>query len=253
VTLTGYNDSNPGGAGTTKVIQVINQLIYYVAAGNAAPHYPYTNWQTAATNIQDAIGAGTLAGRLVLVTNGVYGSGGVAIYGQMTNRVAFTGGVRVLSVNGPGVTQIVGAPAPGGTTNGDGAVRCAYGGADSVLSGFTLTNGHTRTSGDLSKEQGGGGVWCEFGGVVSNCWITGNSAGRYGGGCYQGTLNNCSLTGNYSTDEGGGAHSATLNNCSLTGNSAYNSGGGAHGTLLNRARPQARRDLSPLSLAGVPT
>ena len=91
------------------------ELVYYVNQANSNPVFPYTNWETAAANIQDAIGAGSVPGRLVLVTNGVYRTGGVAVEGTVTNRVALTNAVLVQSVNGPAVTVIDGA----------GAVRCA--------------------------------------------------------------------------------------------------------------------------------
>ncbi|MBN2506366.1 MAG: right-handed parallel beta-helix repeat-containing protein [Verrucomicrobia bacterium] len=125
----------------------------------------------------------------------------------------------------------------------DCAIRCVYLAHGATLSGFTLTNGATRTdSGPWTfAESGGGGVLCESeAAVVSNCVIIANSA-VYGGGAFQGTLDNCTLTANSARNGGGvyggyalGEFFATLNNCTLTGNTASEWGGGAwNGTLNN--------------------
>jgi hypothetical protein len=208
----------------------------FVWPGSPSPTAPYTNWGKAAHTIQAAVDAAQ-AGDTVLVTNGVYATGGRAVSGTMTNRVAVDRAVVVRSVNGPGVTVIRGFQVPG-TTNGDGAVRCAYLTNGAVLSGFMLTNGATRAFGNADKEQGGGGLWCEsVNALVTNGTLTGSSAPFDGGGAYSGTLRNCVLTGNRAL-RGGGAASCALVNCTLTGNSAVFLGGGAaFGTLTNARSP----------------
>ena len=230
-----------------------------VNSTNATP--PYTNWATAATNIQDAVDA-AVAGDEIVVTNGIYATGGRTIDGTTTNRVAVDKPLSLRSVNGPQFTTI-----DGGHSN-----RCVYLTNGASLSGFTLTNGRAHV---------GGGLWCEStNAVVSNCVVSGNSSFGYtisclgsvfhvviyypafAGGVYGGTLNNCTLSDNwaethsfpgfpcdsstcttfsgvgaglgtyYSLGAGGGAANATLNNCTLTANSAAY-GGGAYGCTLN--------------------
>jgi len=181
---------------------------HYVDVNSANPVSPYTTWTTAATNIQNAIDVST-DGDTVLVANGIYATGGRVVYGAMTNRVAITKAISVQSVNGPTVTSIQGM-----SPVGDNAVRCVYVGTNATLAGFTLTNGATRLGWawdwDSLAEYGGGGVWCDVGGVVSNCTLSSNSADYAGGGAYGGTLNNCTLSGN-SANSGGGAYGSTLN------------------------------------------
>ena len=197
VILRAYNDTYPGGVAANLTVHVMAQPVHYVALSNTSPAVPYNSWATAATNIQDAVDATSVAGALVLVSNGVYQAG-----------VAVTKPVTLRSVNGPEVTVI----------DGLGAAGCLYLTNDAVLVGFTLTNG---------VADNGGGVYCESASVVlSNCVLKGNSAWNDGGGAYGGTLNNCTLTGN-SAWSGGGAADSTLNNCALTRNSAQGGGGGA--------------------------
>jgi len=212
---------------------------------NATP--PYTNWTTAAANIQVAVNA-AVTGDEIVVTNGIYGP------------VFVTNTIAVRSVNGPQFTTIHGYSG-----------RCVYLANNATLSGFTLTGGHFE----------GGGVWCEStDAVVSNCVITGNRVSVvssvqnsfYGGGAYGGTLNNCTLSNNsisavssggrYSNPRafGGGAYSCTLNNCMLRGNSvsatssrdgeASALGGGAGFCTLNNCTLQA--NSASVSRSGTP-
>src|SRR6266481_7883272 len=133
--------------------------VHYVDVNSTNATPPYTNWTTAATNIQDAVDA-AVAGDEIVVTNGTYAAGGRAVYGTMTNRVAVDKPLALRSVNGPQFTIIQGRWLPG-TTNGDGAIRCAYLTNGASLSGFTVTNGATRAINDYptNKQSSGGGLW----------------------------------------------------------------------------------------------
>jgi hypothetical protein len=201
----------------------------YVWQDSPSPSVPFNTWATAAHTIQDAVDAAR-PGDTVLVTNGVYATGGKAVYGTMTNRVAVTKPIALGSITGPQFTVIEGYQVPE-TTNGDGAIRCAYLANGAILSGFTLTNGATRTDGDSKLEGSGGGLWCESTNItVSGCILTGNSASSIGGGAYSGSLTNCTLVGN-SAAYGGAVYWGSLINCTLTGNSASMCGGAYAGTL----------------------
>ena len=229
--LTIYNDSNPGGISATVMVQVTTQTIFYVAAGCTNPVAPFLDWNTAATNIQDAVNV-AVSGGTVLVSNGVYQTGGQVVYGTLINRLAVTRPLTVESVNGASVTTIRGYQDPA-TTNSDRAVRCAYLAQNSSLIGFTLADGATRNNGDADAEQSGGAVWCESTNVIVwNCVLSGNCANFNGGGARGGALNNCSVTGNIAANSGGGATASLLNGSLVTGNSASGNGGGVEQSML---------------------
>jgi hypothetical protein len=196
----------------------------YVDLNSTSPVSPYTNWVTAATNIQDAVSR-SQSGDTILVTNGVYQYGTYSASGL--NRVYILPNLTVKSVNGPAVTTIMGYQVPG-TINGSTAVRCVYLNNGAILSGFTLTNGATQTVG-----YSGGGVYCQStSALVTNCIIIGNAADNTGGGTCSGTIINCTLKSNavslLSYGSAGGAYSSVLVNCILAGNRAGYEGGGAY-------------------------
>jgi len=207
------------------VAGVIQAATYYVDASRPDDSGDGLSWATAKKTIQAAV---YLAGDgdTVLVTNGVYDVGAhVVPESVLPNRVAITNTVLVRSVNGPAQTFIVGE-GPLGTN----AVRCVYI-TEGTLSGFTLSNGHTRTEWDLARDSLGGGAYA-LGGTLTNCILTGNSA-RDGGGAAYGTLYNCTLSGNWAGRYGGGASGATLYDCILFDNRAFLGGGASSSTLYN--------------------
>jgi hypothetical protein len=183
--------------------------VHYVDVNSTNATPPYTNWTTAATAIQDAVDA-AVAGDEIVVTNGIYATGGRATVGDSTpNRVAVDKALSVRSVNGPQFTTI----------NGGGSGRCVYLTNSATLSGFMLTNG-------LTYDVGGAGVWCQSTyAVVSNCVIIGNGASASssfgyasGGGAYGGTLNNCIVYFNTNNSPFGGANydGSPMNYCCTT-------------------------------------
>ncbi|MGB7748184.1 MAG: choice-of-anchor Q domain-containing protein [Verrucomicrobiia bacterium] len=252
-------DGNPRIVGGTVDIGAYeNQyagVVHYVSLSSTNPLPPYTNWITAATNIQDAVGV-ALAGDFVVAANGIYLSGGAIVYGQLTNRVALTNAITLLGLYGSQSTAIVGSVLGY-------QIRCVYVGSNAVLNGFSLVNGLTRNSGDIIKEQSGGGAWCEMSGIISNCVFGGNnfpyanggnpsdtcSAQMQGGGVYGGTVYNSTLAINHAPYGGaaaaaslfnclietnnyvgsgfcGGIYQGMASNCTFIGNSAFASGGG---------------------------
>jgi predicted outer membrane repeat protein len=129
--------------------------------------------------------------------------------------------------------------------------------ADSILDGFTITNGHADSGGAIycggtssptlknciftrnSAEREGGGLYNLRGNpVVTNCIFTKNSAAQDGGGMQNDdgspTIIACTFIRNIAADEGGGlcnedthppAQGPILANCIFIGNSAIFGGG----------------------------
>src|ERR1051326_4155213 len=100
--------------------------VHYVDINSASPTTPYTNWTSAATNIQDAVDA-AVAGDEIVVTNGIYATGGRATFDSTPSRVVVEKPLNVRSLNGPESTTI----------DGGRSLRCVYLTNSASLSGFT--------------------------------------------------------------------------------------------------------------------
>ena len=151
----------------------------YVNVYNSSPQAPYTNWASAAKIIQNALDECNQKD-VVIVSNGVYAMGGKAdSSGTLLNRAYVPSQVKLYSLNGPEHTIVL-----GNGPVGPSAIRCAYLKTGAVISGFTLSNGHTLASGG---ERSGGGVY-GFG-IMSNCIVTCCASDDSGGGVTRGTKN----------------------------------------------------------------
>jgi len=226
VGLTAYNNTYPAGVSGSVEVNIITN-IHYVNINNPSPVLPYSTWETAATNIQDAVDIADNGGKII-VTNGMF-----FIY----YRIYVDKSLVIESVNGPENTLVVG-------TN--------YGsifylkGSNIVVSGFTITNGYSSSGGGVrsfypvnmitnciivgNRATDGAGVYsC----MVNNSVISGNSADSNGGGTYLSTVNNCTFNGN-SAQNGGGTYNSKVNNCIISDNTADLYGGGIYaGTADN--------------------
>lgn len=167
--------------------------------------------------IQDAISA-AVDGDTVIVMPGTY-----------VENIDFMGkAIHVKSETGAAATVIDGNQAGSVAT-------CQSGeGQDSVLDGFTLTNG---TGTYISWGYFGGGINCSSSSspTITCNIISENSVDGHGGGifCYSSspTITNNGITGNAATRHGGGIYcieisSPTISTNTISGNTAGNNGGG---------------------------
>lgn len=218
--------TNTSGVATSSV----RVVVHCARADGSAPLPPYSDWSTAASNIQDAVDS-AIYGEFVLVTNGVYNTGGRAVAGALTNRLVVAAPVVVASINGPDSTIIEGQFDPI-STNGPLAVRCVWMADGSMLQGFTIRNGATLNGGLQDTLQSGGGVWALTNASLFNCVLSNNSANYWGGGSYQGTIKNSKIVNNRAAFGGGGAYQSVVNNCLIQANFAQH-GSGVYGSILS--------------------
>ena len=222
VVCTAWNADYTSGVSDTVTVEVVERPVHYVAEGNPGASFPYASWETAAAVLQDGVDAAVVPGAIVLVSNGIYDTGGRPFAGGLSNRVAVTAPVTVRSLHGPEVTFIVGQ-SDGGQL-GPGASRCAYVGAGATLEGFTLSNGYTWASSGYPGGNGGG-AFADVSGTLRGCVVIGNQA-YTGAGVTGGVIDRCLIRGNTAEDQGGGARGGVIRNCILKENEASMSGGG---------------------------
>ena len=139
--------------------------------------------------------------------------------GTYYENINFSGkAITVQSENGPSTTII------DGEKIGPVVAFFSGEGSESVLEGFTITNG--------SYMFGGGISAMENSPTILNCIITGNES-PYGGGIYDygedgATLTDCIISNNTASQHGGGIYtiSAKVTNCTIRDNVASDAGGG---------------------------
>jgi len=201
---------------------------YVVPPGSAVTPVPgYTSWETAATNIQDAVDAAD-PGDYILVASGIYPLTDPLVVDKVVTLRSYA----LDGVADPSVTILDGGfPA---RTN-----RCVYvNNVAAVIDGFTLTNGYA-TAGHVVNGFGGGGIKLNKG-TVTNCLIIGNRAVTMGGGISiytGGLLTGSTVTGNTATNavasDGGYGGGIVLNggivrNCLISNNRSGYQGGGVY-------------------------
>ncbi|MDD5677645.1 MAG: choice-of-anchor Q domain-containing protein [Kiritimatiellae bacterium] len=231
---------------------------HYVVKDNAGAESPFTNWTTAASNIQQAIDdAQCVASDTVMVSNGLYDAGQTVATGHAaSNRVVILKAitVRAFSTNWAD-TVIIGRWDSLATANGPNAVRGVFITNGASLVGFTVTNGACLLAGGTDVHDYNGGGVCGSGagqGLVSNCLIIGNNSLNYGGGIAYAVARNCTIQGNSAKYGGGIAGRATLYaqayDCTITRNVVSNTsyGGGAYYTTISNC-------IISYNSAGIPS
>ena len=182
---------------------------YYVAPGGNDGNTG-TSWTAARQTIQGGVDVATVAGDVVVVSNGTY---------NITNEITLSTAITLRSANGAATTIV---RRSGGNT------RIFSISADATLDGFTVQEGTV------------GGIFMSAG-TVRNCVIAGNSGPNCGGvrlqvqGSTPVLVEDCIITNNQNTtgDGGGvvcyswgGSGSATIRNNLIAYNSANQNGGG---------------------------
>jgi hypothetical protein len=145
---------------------------HYVARNGQTPVYPYTNWWTAASNIQEAVDLAWTnttvwvgAGRYTAPTNAVITDGSASV-------VTLRKPMVLRSSNGVPATTVI----DGGGANRGVMMDFTVTWPDTstthrlILDGFTVSNGYAR-GGGISLNPGGT-TWT---GVVQNCIVTDNT------------------------------------------------------------------------------
>jgi hypothetical protein len=134
------------------------------------------------------------------------------------------------------VTISGGAIGSGNTANQGDAVNDANNRGGGIYNQGTATLTDCKISGSTAGNRGGG-IYNQGTATLTDCTISGNTAGNRGGGIYNEatvTLTDCTISGSTAGNRGGGiynqgtASTATLTDCTISGNTAGNRGGGIY-------------------------
>ncbi len=192
---------------------VFAKYAFHVDAQNGNDGADGLSWTTAKKTIQAAIDC-ALDGEKIWVARGTYDP---IVTSDKAVEIEAVDGAAATVIDGGGVSRCATL-----ATSGSMASK-----TNSVLVGFTLTNGHSY--------QGAGA----FGGTLKNCVIKSNvadgSSSCYGGGTYYGAQYNCRYERNSvsatTSGYGGAAYYGTSYNCSYVDNSVSGGTDGCGGAV----------------------
>ena len=173
--------------------------------------------------IQDAINA-AVSGDTIVVMPGTY-----------VENINMSGKAITLQSIEPTSPAIITSTIIDGGTNGSVITCNNREGAETVISGFLITNGSGTDRYNNGETCGGGIYYDRSSPIVTNCTFNGNKA-YYGGGIYNydsfATVINCTFNGNTAISNGGGMYnigsSPTVTNCTFSSNKASSFGGGMY-------------------------
>jgi CubicO group peptidase (beta-lactamase class C family)/predicted dienelactone hydrolase len=204
----------------------LSPAIFHVSpTGSHTP--PFASWSHAATNIQSAINL-AVDGDTVRVGPGHY---------RLATQLVVRAAIALTGSDGSALTMV----------DGNGVDRCLYANANALISGFTFTNGAVTGS-------GGGGIYLDGAGTVSNCVLTGNrtvSTNQNGGAAYLnngGVITHCQLVANQSAQYAAAvwcSRDGLISDCVISDNHAADGCGGVFLSLGGTARRCDVRRNSP--------
>jgi hypothetical protein len=194
---------------------------HYVDINNVSPTVPYTNWLSAATNIQDAVDAAE-DGDTILIADGTY---------KITSKINVMKSVTISSISG--AEHVI--------VDASGNCRVFTLSSDSgeiTLDGLTLTGGYANHAVKL------GGAIFAYGNsdiFIANCIVENNGSPGSAGGIninanagkhITAAVTNCLIRSNQAVNKGGGiginiggSCQISIYDCTIEGNTAQNGGG----------------------------
>ncbi|MDD5677353.1 MAG: right-handed parallel beta-helix repeat-containing protein [Kiritimatiellae bacterium] len=179
---------------------------HYVVNGNAGSASPFTDWTTAASNIQEALSEPLfLDGDTVLVSNATY-----FLTNSINLRYRKNNTLRSFNNN---VTDPTNTIIDGYNFAGKPATNiCIWVTSNSIVDGFTIRGGKTLPTGN------GGGIYLN-GGALTNCIVASNWAYQGGGIMVQNGVNlitDCIIRNNTGNQNGGGIYVTAVTACTIT-------------------------------------
>jgi hypothetical protein len=207
-------------SGPTNTFRLHSPTVY--VAHNASQTWPYNQWDSAFTNLQEALDT-VPEKTTIVISNGTY----------LVENLLLDRDLHLTSLNGPDSVLL----------NGN-QTHTVLSMTDGLLSGVTLTNGYAMLGGGLTLAGGtvsnciirgnvssdlGGGIYL-LEGTIDRCRIEQNQAAQYGGGVLLrgGLINRTLILNNHAESDAGGVEvwGGTLRNCTIVGNHSDNYGGG---------------------------